>query len=1009
MWTFLGERFAGWPDIVAVFGFNLLFHSTLLIGIGLAGMLFLKMRRKGSAAQSLLLRLCLLSVLVLPFALPVFSAIGISGWQMRVPLKRNPDVSVSVQSVPDAHRTLRNEDSRRAGVSGQSLPSRGNDFVEYPSVASQKRSISPKQQSPVPETKRTVPVSRVSSDRGISLPSVVASGLPGELLHSLMLPFCLLWMGFSLFFTLRAGAILLYISNIRRVSCPAHPKHIALAGEVAGELGMDAPPVLRNPYVKSALLIGILRPAILLPDRGNEIPMAVREVFLHEFAHLARRDPLWLHLCILAKILIPFQPLLWLLSRRIEELSDYACDDFVVHHTGSQRSYATLLLDLARLSQPRGIEVSAGSGMISSPFPLVRRIERILNNSYSRYVTVSANEVMSFSVLFLCAVTLSGFIGFRGENADGIAYAAEHHSRQGENSLRNIVSHLHIPLTASAAALSMEKRHTDASSPETTAPHPSVPERLDSGQKPYIRPNSEKMEGAPDEALSTFDARLADDVVTDARSARAAELESIAFPVSPVSTNISVSSRVPEIGIADSTAVVSGKKSDERAKMIACQDSLQVAGWPELSGAIAVDDGETVEVPTGQLKIDTPDNCGEVLRESLEQGQENPVWSPTGKIIAFTGSNGLGVWAMPVKGGRPVLLRDNSGDPVYAMSSSSGKTTRVLGFRSNGKYVTIVSFHKKPSAAGAAKTAETEGVTLIPSIETINLVTGEQQVTVENASDGCWSPDNRYFVYVDGDYYGIGVVDTATGEQVKVSSTGKTPCVTPDGKNIIYVDWDMNSTDQLFRVPIQGGKPEQLTFEDYWWNPKCSPDGEWVLCSGMSRLDFGSYSRIRAYNLHFHKVFDVLVGKGQTANFGSWSPNGRQFCYTVFNGIVKNGTHIRTSSIQIGDFTLKSMANTTVESSTPLTFKLIGNYPNPFNPSTTIKFSLPAEGFVELTVYAINGQKICELAGKRFSSGEHAVVWNGRDQQGNPVSSGVYISRLKMEGKVETRRMTLVK
>ncbi len=93
----------------------------------------------------------------------------------------------------------------------------------------------------------------------------------------------------------------------------------------------------------------------------------------------------------------------------------------------------------------------------------------------------------------------------------------------------------------------------------------------------------------------------------------------------------------------------------------------------------------------------------------------------------------------------------------------------------------------------------------------------------------------------------------------------------------------------------------------------------------------------------------------------------------------------------------------------PAEFKLIGNYPNPFNPVTTIRFSLPSEGMAELAIYGMNGQKIRELVSGRMEAGSRSVVWNGRDDDGRPVSSGVYIARLKMNGKVESRRMTLVK
>jgi hypothetical protein len=283
---------------------------------------------------------------------------------------------------------------------------------------------------------------------------------------------------------------------------------------------------------------------------------------------------------------------------------------------------------------------------------------------------------------------------------------------------------------------------------------------------------------------------------------------------------------------------------------------------------------------------------------------------------------------------------------------------------------------------------------------------------VENASDGCWSPDGRYFVYMGGSYYGIYVRDTGTGETRQVSHSGTSPTVTPDGASIIYVDWRGGETDQLFRTPLAGGNPEQLTFNGFWWNPICSSDGEWILCSGLGEFTRESYTRLRAFNLFSRRTYDIFIPNEQntSAELGDWSPSGLQFCYTLTSGKFQNGKNIRTSSIHIDDFNLPRIAVTEPSAaSRPLEFRLIGNYPNPFNPFTTIRFSLPAEGRVELDVYSMNGQKIRALGGKTMPAGTHSILWDGRDSRGNPVSSGVYISRLMMEGKVETRRMTLVK
>ena len=95
--------------------------------------------------------------------------------------------------------------------------------------------------------------------------------------------------------------------------------------------------------------------------------------------------------------------------------------------------------------------------------------------------------------------------------------------------------------------------------------------------------------------------------------------------------------------------------------------------------------------------------------------------------------------------------------------------------------------------------------------------------------------------------------------------------------------------------------------------------------------------------------------------------------------------------------------------STPGVFYLGQNYPNPFNPTTTINFSIPENEYVNLVIYNIMGQQICELAAETMDAGTHFIVWNGRDNQGNAVSSGVYILRLQSGERIATKKMLLMK
>jgi flagellar hook assembly protein FlgD len=97
----------------------------------------------------------------------------------------------------------------------------------------------------------------------------------------------------------------------------------------------------------------------------------------------------------------------------------------------------------------------------------------------------------------------------------------------------------------------------------------------------------------------------------------------------------------------------------------------------------------------------------------------------------------------------------------------------------------------------------------------------------------------------------------------------------------------------------------------------------------------------------------------------------------------------------------------------PRAAALSQNYPNPFNPSTTIPFEVPGrEGdaqHVGLTIYTIRGERVVRLVDEEYEPGSHRVVWNGRDERGRQVPSGVYLTTLKCGGYSSTRKMVVMK
>ena len=97
------------------------------------------------------------------------------------------------------------------------------------------------------------------------------------------------------------------------------------------------------------------------------------------------------------------------------------------------------------------------------------------------------------------------------------------------------------------------------------------------------------------------------------------------------------------------------------------------------------------------------------------------------------------------------------------------------------------------------------------------------------------------------------------------------------------------------------------------------------------------------------------------------------------------------------------------EQTAPTALSLEQNVPNPFNPVTSIPFTIRTAGHVVMTIHTISGQQIAVVADDTFTSGAHEIVWNGRDALGRPVGSGIYLYRIISPDGILARKMTLVR
>jgi len=178
---------------------------------------------------------------------------------------------------------------------------------------------------------------------------------------------------------------------------------------------------------------------------------------------------------------------------------------------------------------------------------------------------------------------------------------------------------------------------------------------------------------------------------------------------------------------------------------------------------------------------------------------------------------------------------------------------------------------------------------------------------------------------------------------------------------------------------------------------------EWTVASQSNNLGWEVYRSTD--NATFEKIGDLIAGDGTTDEFKSYSfadtdlPQA-DVVYYYLKQVDLDGTSSVSQTIKVAAGAQQML---------PVSSMLWQNYPNPFNPETTISFDLSASSVVALTVYDLTGQVVRTLVGGQLmQAGRYKSVWDGRDESGTRVSSGVYIYQLRAGDYTSMMKMTLL-
>ncbi len=198
--------------------------------------------------------------------------------------------------------------------------------------------------------------------------------------------------------------------------------------------------------------------------------------------------------------------------------------------------------------------------------------------------------------------------------------------------------------------------------------------------------------------------------------------------------------------------------------------------------------------------------------------------------------------------------------------------------------------------------------------------------------------------------------------------------ITTNSINTIhYYNIDNLDSQELFTTKTRGYEPYS------------------IIDNGML-LARGSYS-LNVFDIHNNP--SGVLDKNSMIKLNSDSPT-----FTVFerNGI-KYLYVIQAECISVYSYDITANGNININ---PLNDYAMKNYPNPFNPTTTISFDLPKSANVDLSIYNIKGQKVKTLTDEKYSKGKHSLIWNGTNDKNQNVGSGVYFYKLNVNGKIKS-------
>ncbi len=1030
---------------VVPFAATLIVHSSIILIIGLIG---LHVSRRYMAYASFILHVSVFAVLLTPVSAYLFSQYGVFRMQIPGIEKKSTYVAeprVATKTTPVAQEPPDPaEQSDGAGNSKQEQykplleperPAQKEVVVRKYTISSDDEVIvSPEKTAiqqarpriekialPEKDTRNAIPESVVSEK--LKQPSARDKGIPLASFYSL---FALFWVAASVFLTVKILYAMLEIAKMKKEAVVAKPEYLDACRYYADILGVDPPPVLCNPEVTSAFLTGVFRPTIFLPSEREDETVSSREILVHELAHLTRKDTLWNLVVQAGKVVIPFQPLMWVIDRQMKITSDFICDDIVMHITKSRRDYAEQLYRIAEEGCLMAVQSAASVGFFSIDSSFLTRIERILDRhrplSYSLHkrqmiVTVVFGSIGFVSVSFMGitadstasipkkVVSLETSMKVNGRN---LMVPVDHRKPAGALSDEN------VSLAGILAGINEKEDDSEHESPVITGSKVKniqhIMESVDMDSSP-VEFRFAATGGTDSRAMVEFGSSILQEGEREYIGSH------LLIPTGAMVGEKAGYERESNMleSIIDHNLEIDQSLAWQDAASGIASYNMQDTGTGKASGTLKSLD---VTIPSDYEYSDLSNPNYSKMREfyqSLRKSKLNPVWSPDGSKIAFNDKE-YGIWVVNADGGEPVLIYDNYYKLVFEEESLHWGDLCTLGFSPDGRYVAFRHYEIDLEHGTKVIIDERDNARLfniqnpLPVIEIIDLVTGVREVLAENATTGAYSPDGKLFAYItevpdSPSELWVMNMDNGLRELLPFENPTELHFGT-DGNSLIVEGGDSDENRRIVRVGLDGDGTEEMLVTGAVSLADVSPDGRWLLysveSSAIQRSDEESAAGFMQtlYDLREGTIYN-MAEESRESSWGRFSPDGSQVCLNLKSG--------GSWEIYMQDFTPPLEIEKDMTLDAPTAFSLKGNFPNPFNMTTTIEYTVAQDADFSLVIYNSLGQKVRDLVSEHLSAGAHRTIWDGLDNDGNTVSNGTYIAEMKTAGCRSTLKMSLMK